>query len=152
MFYCGVTLVRGQNETFIIKPKVEVKFDSCQENNSELSILNQYTKQDDLIIVISHLGKDEKESYGQRRLYNAMTFLTKGFNAEYNRTPESILVAEGKRVDEKGYLDFFTKGNLELRIFLGKNRDLRVPPCVLQAPEEKPCSTDFEKLFYPCKK
>ncbi len=148
--YCGVGSAQQEDKLFPLKPKVEVKITNCHENNSELSILTQYTDENDLITINSHLGMDEKINYGQRRLHNAETFLTKSFNSECNRPVESILIAEGKRVKGKGHLDFFVKGKLDLRIFFNKNQDFNVPPCI-STPEEKPCSTDFEKLFYPCK-
>lgn len=148
IFLCGVVLSQNNLEKSI-EPKVKIDFTSCEENDSALSILDQYTAQAELITIISHLGIDEKKKFGQRRLYNAKTFLTKGFD-KFNRLPESVLIAEGEIKDEKGYLDFYVKGEVELRIFFRKNTDLIVPPCV-KSIEEKSCETDFEKLFYPCK-
>lgn len=144
-------VAQGQNSPVFLKPVVEVNSPSCNENNSRMSILNQYSDRSDLIIIVSRLGSNERKNIGLRRLHNAETFFNQGLRAESTRPLESILLAEGRRVQGKGYLDFFVKGKLELRIFFETNHDLRVPPCVLLFPEEKACSSDFEKLFYPCK-
>ena len=147
---CGVILAQ-EEQMSPLKPKVKINFTSCEANNSELSILNQYTPDNEIVIIISHLRKDEKKQYGRRRLHNAKIFLTRGFRKEFNRLQEYVLTAEGEEVKKQGYLDFYVKGKIELRIFFKRNIDLIVSPCVLQFPEEKPCETDYEKLFYPCK-
>src|SRR5215211_5366725 len=93
-FVCG-TISAQVKEKSHFEPKVKIDFTSCEENNSHLSILNQYTPQDELIMIISHLGKNEKKQYSQRRLHNAKTFLTGGFRDEFNRQSEYVLVADG---------------------------------------------------------
>ena len=134
-----------------ITPKVEVPIASCNENNSHLSILNQYSAESAIIIVISRPGQHERRDISSRRLHNALNFLVKEFRPGFKREPGSIVTAEGERVEGRGYLDFYVQGNLELQIFFEKDRDLLVPPCVF-SPEEKPCSTVYEAQFYPCKK
>jgi len=49
-FCCSSVLAQEQNKSIPQKPKVEIKITSCHENNSELSILDQYTERDELII------------------------------------------------------------------------------------------------------
>jgi len=125
---------------------------SCEINSLGLSDLILNVAREEFIIVISHLANKEKRFFGQRRLHNVETFFTKGSTQSSNNRPfDSFLIAEGKIVKDKGFLDFYVRGKLELRIFFNKNQDLLVPPCVFN-PEEKPCLTDYEKLFYPCKK
>ncbi len=120
-------------------------------NTALLANLIQNTAKDDFIIVISHLGELEKQNLMQRRLNNINVFFSKGStDSTYNRSHDSFLIAEGKRVKNKGILDFYIKGELELRIVFDKNQDLYTTPCVF-TPEEKPCSTVYEKLLYPCK-
>ena len=132
------------------KPLREVKTPSCERISQQLDILVQGINRNDLIIIISHLGKKENKSkLGLRRLHNAKTYFTDALDF-FKRTPDSIVIAEGEPVIGKGHLDFYVKGELALRIYLNLNADLSVPPCVI-LPPDKPCSTPFEKLFYPCK-
>jgi hypothetical protein len=126
-----------------------VKFDSIRA-----FMLTASAKKDALIIIMSHLGKEESARLGKRRLYNAKTYLTSiAFDLKYRRDSESILIAEGEREAQgAGFLDFYIEGEIELRIFFEKNEDLLLGSCVLNQSYEKFCKTDFEKLFYPCKK
>jgi hypothetical protein len=153
MLLCCYAIVAAQQSMAqnSLKPKSEIRKTNCEENNLVLINLDQSNDRNDLIIIISHSAKNEKKVMGARRLHNAVTFLTKSFEREYNRTANSIITAKGATTDDKAYLDFFVKGQLELRIFFDRNRDLRLPPCVFLFPKEKPCSTDFEKMYYPCK-
>jgi len=140
-----------QNQTFPLKPKEQIEEPNCETNGYAVATLNQYTSQNELIIIVSHTGTNEKESFGKRRLHNAKAFLNKAFLKEYSRSLESILVAEGEKVKGKGYLDFYIAGKLELRIYLRKNTDFYLVECVLDHPYEKPCSSDLSKSLYPCK-
>lgn len=152
VFFCfQITIAQGQDRYFPLTPKVVIEKSNCELNSRELDILNQSTKQDELIIIVSYLGKNENNSFGQRRLHNAKTLLLKRSIAQHNRPSESILIVNGEQAEDRGYLDFYIKGHLELRIFINKNQDLSVLPCAFNLPDEKPCETDFEKLFYPCK-
>jgi len=147
-----VTVVaQKQDREFFIKPKNEVENSKCELSIKELSLLSQNTKPDSLMIIISHSGKDEKIIFGKRRLYNAKALFTKA-ESKNIRPSESVMVAEGERISNQGYLDFYVQGALELRITFKKNRDLYIRPCSLNFPDEKYCSTELEKLFYPCKK
>ena len=133
-----------------LRPKSLIEVASCNENVSHLSILNQYTDNEDLIIVIAHANISEKNQINGRRMHNAITFLTKGFEKGFNRSIDSIVAAEGQKTSGFGYLDFYVKGELELRILLNKNQDLILSPCVLQFPDKK-CSSDIEKSYFPCR-
>jgi hypothetical protein len=132
------------------KPRIEVKKPSCEFNSLELNSLSQNTATSDLLIIVSHLGVSEKVKFGGRRLANAKTFLNLN-NQELKRESDSIILTQGERVQGLGYLDFYVKGELELRIYVNKNKDLFLSDCVLNYPDEKPCTTKYSKLFYPCK-
>lgn len=146
LFCCKLALAQEPKTT----PTPKVTATNCEGNTLHLDVLSQYTARSDLIIIISHLGLTEKKVFGKRRLHNAETFFNKGAGDKFIRPLDFIATAEGKRVNGKGYLDFFVKGELALRIFVAKDRDLAVHYCVKE-PEEKRCSEDFEKLIYPCK-
>lgn len=125
---------------------------SCEMNSAFLINLIQNTARDKFIIVVSHQGNNEKKNFGQRRLNNVeIFFTTNSSEPSNNRLSNSFLTAEGKKSDKNSFWDFYVAGKLELRIFFDKNQDLNVYPCVF-TPEEKPCSTNHEKLLYPCKK
>ncbi len=130
-------------------PKTVVENSNCELKLLEMDALIQQTGRDFLMIVISHLGKDEDERFANRRLHNAKVFFT-GTESKYNRPLETVVTGEGVPVDGEGYLDLYIRGELELRISFKRNRDLFVRPCALNFPTEKYCSTAFEKLFYPC--
>jgi hypothetical protein len=151
LFSTFVAMSQENKAVFPIEPKTQSLPASCEIVLRDLDILIQRINSNDLLIIISHEGKMEnKWNLAKRRLHNAKTYYTDGITI-FKRLPESIITAEGDKTDGKGYLDFFVKGQLELRIYLHKNRDLAISTCVL-LPEEKPCSTSFEKLVYPCKR
>ncbi len=152
LFGHGLLTAQTTSSQTSFEPKFVVDTARCEENSSQLSILNQYSDKDAMIFVISHAGKGEKKDIGQRRLDNSLTFLTQGFKKEYNRTIQSIVIAEASDSVANGYLDFFVQDRLELRIKFKRNYDLQIGVCVWNVPYERPCSSDFEKLFYPCKR
>ncbi|MBK8147773.1 MAG: hypothetical protein IPK58_06030 [Acidobacteria bacterium] len=84
-----------------------------------------------------------------RRMFNAQTFLV-SFSIK-SRLKERIITASGERDPQKGFLDFYVRGQLELRVYFPKNKDLFVQPC-FEGFETKPCSGEFGRLFYPCKR
>jgi hypothetical protein len=147
LFSCGIVAAQVKTEN-PLKPKVTIETARCEDNFSQLAILHQYTPQDELIIIISHLGENEKKDYGKRRLHNARTFLTQ--SSSRNRLKEYVLAVEGEKVEGRGYLDFYVKGKIELRIYFKKNSDLYAIWCVKDR-DEKPCEMDGAKLYYPCK-
>jgi hypothetical protein len=149
--YCYCQCIYSQEaSSFPKKPKTEVKKPSCEFNTLELSTLSQHSDLSNLIIIVSHLGVSEKNKFAIRRLANARLFLTLP-NQESRRDISSIILSEGEKVIGLGYLDFYVKGELELRIYISKNKDLFLSDCILNYPDEKACSTDYSKQFYPCK-
>jgi hypothetical protein len=132
-------------------PKKEAATISCEDNLALLDTLIQSIHTDKMLLIVSHLGKRENRAdLSRRRLYNIKTYYTKGFD-QTEREAESIVIADGEKVTGKGYLDFYVEGQIILRLYLNYNRDLTFGPCTL-LPEEKRCSTAYEKMFYPCRK
>jgi hypothetical protein len=151
LLFCVISNSFGQSrETDGFTPKTIIDTHKCESSVREVGALNEHSERNEFILIISHLGENETESFGKRRLDNAKTFLTKGF-VSINRAPESVIIAQGERVSQKGYLDFFVKGILELRVFFPKNRDFFLGTCVLNYPQEKQCSLAYDKLYFPCK-
>lgn len=127
-------------------PKGGFVANNCDHNIRRMSLMAQESNVNKTIIIISYLGKDETEKFNKRRLHNSKTFMTQ----PYHKRDESLIItAQGERVKGDGFLDFFIGGVLEYRVLLPKNRDLILSGCQTE-PEVKPCSTDYENLFYPC--
>lgn len=140
-------LAQTQDEQFSLKPKIEINPPYCEFNILELEGLAREIKSNEFLIIISHLGVGERKEMGFRRLYNAKYFFIHSPN---NRPVSSILTAEGESVNGKGYIDFYVKGELELRIYIKKNAELIVTSCISDPPDKR-CSPAREKQFYPCR-
>ncbi|HEX9961723.1 MAG TPA: hypothetical protein VGB00_12360 [Pyrinomonadaceae bacterium] len=151
VFSFSAVSAQEQNQTFPLIPKYQIEEPSCDTSQNAVGGLKNYFSRNELIIIISHTGTNEKESFGKRRLHNAKMFYDKAFLKEYTRPPESILIAEGEKVKGRGYLDFYIAGKLELRIVFRKNADLWIGKCVIDPGYEKPCKDDLSKWLYPCK-
>lgn len=126
-------------------PRWSHELSTCFLNSHSMQTLDQLAGPRDLIIIVSHAAAGERKSVGKRRLFNARLFLTA--ISTKARPVERILIAEGEISADRGYLDFFVAGSLEYRVYLAKNRDFLVQPCVT----EKPCSEPDSKRYYPCK-
>jgi hypothetical protein len=150
-FSFSAVSAQERNQTFPLIPKIQIEETICDTRQRAVGGLNDYFSRNELIIIVSHIGTNEKKSFGKRRLHNARVFYDKAFLKEYTRPAESILIAEGEKVKGKGYLDFYIAGKLELRIFFRKNADLWIGQCVIDPGYEKPCSSDLSKSLYPCK-
>ena len=144
---CSSVLSQEQRDE--LDPKFVLRKSTCFSNSNYLQSMDMEYEANDLIIIVSHLGKSEKKKMADRRLYNARTFLIT--NSFKERTAERIIVTKGEESMDEGYLDFFLKGHLDMRIYFPKNRELWVAPCV-QDPNEKPCAGFYDRLYYPCKK
>lgn len=145
---CSIS-VFSQEKLDELKPKLMYPKTTCFLNSNSLQSLDSTSEANDLIIIVSHLGKSEKKKMADRRLHNARTFLIR-FNTKA-RSPERIIISKGEESDGKGYLDFFVKGRLEYRVYLPKNRDFLVQPCVRDVESQKSCSQEDARLYYPCK-
>lgn len=144
---CSSSVI-SQEPLDALSPRFIVTKAECSRNSHLLQSIDSTTESDDLIIIVSHLGKSEKNKMADRRLHNARTFLSRFTIME--RSPERIIISKGEESSGEGFLNFFVKGQLELRINFPKNRDLLVQPCV-QDREKKPCSDEDARLYYPCK-
>jgi hypothetical protein len=71
LFSLSVSAQNG-DERFPLKPKVEINPPYCEFNIIELEKLEKTLKSDDLLMVVSHLGKVERASMSQRRLFNVV--------------------------------------------------------------------------------
>lgn len=140
--------MNAQGEDLI--PVVTVTKSTCFTNSLELERIYWNPEIPESIIIVSHLGTTEKKKFGARRLHIASTFLSLDRNKSDARSKLSVVAAEGSKATGMGYVDFFVNGRLELRIVLSRNSDLLVSPCVTE-PEDIPCGSFQEKLFYPCK-
>ena len=150
--FSSVIFAQEENVVFSLKPKDEVKKPSCELNSMFLTILSQQTDSNDLLIIVSHLGKTERAIYGQRRLANAKTFfVSTDLSKLFRRSTNSIILAVGERVEGNGFVDFYVKGELMVRLNTPKNKDLFLIDCVLTGEFEKPCSSKLSRSFYPCK-
>ena len=145
---CGASAFSQEQPRDELNPRIMHEGTTCFLNSNSLQSLDMLFAPNDLIIIVSHLGKSEKKIMADRRLHNAETFLVR--MSIKSRSPERIITSKGKESIEQGYLDFFVKGRLEYRVYLPKNKDFFVQPCV-QDPEQKPCSEENARLYYPCK-
>ncbi len=147
--FLAIFTARSQQIIDPTEPRQVLRKSTCFLNSNFILALDAGFDAREIVIVISHLGKNEKNVMATRRLYNAKTFLE--LIAVKARSPERIITANGENSSGDGYLDFFVKGNLELRIYFPKNKDLFVQPC-FEDPEQKPCTGENGKLFYPCRR
>lgn len=136
-------------EDFKLVPRYSVEHGQCELRGSYLSELKSRREAGEIIIVISHLGKKEDATFSYRRLHNARTFFTTE-SLKGGAPLEALVVAEGEVVADKGYLDFFFRGELFLRVYFRENTDLAIDRCGLTEDDED-CLYKIEREFYPCK-
>ncbi len=144
-------LCLGQDREFkasTIDSVVEITEPTCFEATFELRDLAGRVELDELIIIVSRLGKAEKGALGKRRLHNAAETLS---NYPPGGSGRTLVLAEAEPNRDRGVLEIFVKGRLELRIVIARDKELYVSPCVHE-PNERPCSTADEPRLYPCKK
>lgn len=123
----------------------------CEFNNSVLDVIAQRTADDEIIIVIAHLGKGEnRKNLNYRRLHNVKTFLTEFLtDAAVRRKPKTVITAEGERVNGYGRIELYIKGKLYDVLKVKPNADLFVGYCSREPPEP-PCPP-IERNLYPCR-
>ncbi|MGI8556397.1 MAG: hypothetical protein ACR2LT_08600, partial [Pyrinomonadaceae bacterium] len=79
------------------------------------------------VIIIGRLGKNESNSkYNRQRINETKTYLwrTEGFPKEL------IITAQGERTDDKGSVEIYYAGVLEVTIFLKRNQYLNLTRCM----------------------
>jgi hypothetical protein len=142
---------QDRNSPFPLKPVEQIKPPYCEYNLRKLYDLADKIGANDILIIVSHLGKAEKAAFGPRRLYNAKTYLTTTDTLPRVRPADSVITVQGDAVDGNGFLDFYVKGQLELRVYINKNADFSVTSCIVDPPGSNLCTSSYERPYYPCK-
>lgn len=73
VFSFSAVSAQEQSQTFPLIPKEQIGETTCEDHQSRLISLGQYTSLNELIIIVSHTGRNQKVSFGKRRLHNAKT-------------------------------------------------------------------------------
>lgn len=125
--------------------QVETKPANCEFNISILTGAHRMAGDAGLVIMIARLGNGERRrELNRRRLHNARTFLTE-FG---HRNPQTIVTAEGDRVDGYGRVELYAGGKLFDVLMTNPNNDLAVGACSFEG--DDPCTYELEKELYPC--
>ena len=127
--------------------QIETHPNNCEFNISILTGAHRVAGDESLIIMIARLGgRERKRDLNQRRLHNAQTFLT-----EFGqRAPQTIITAEGERVNGYGRVELYISGKLFHVLLISPNDDLAVGSCSFEGND--PCTYEREKKLYPCLK
>lgn len=125
--------------------QVERKPTNCEFNISVLTGAHRVAGDAGLVIMIARLGNGERRrELNHRRLHNARTFLI-----EFGqRVPQTIITAEGERVDGYGRVELYLGGKLFHVLMTNPNDDLAVGACSFEG--DDPCTYKREKKLYPC--
>jgi hypothetical protein len=154
--------VRGQRPPALTPVKL-ADFDSrspdhCEARTAAMDGITQKTPANDAIIVIARLGTGEtKPNLNLRRLQNVRAYWTQAITPEARRKPETIILAQGERVEGYGRLEFYVIGKLVWVINIPRNADIDFGDCV--APDDTyirkrvydPCWVKSHRIFYPCR-
>jgi hypothetical protein len=125
--------------------QIETKPTNCEFNISVLTGVHRAAGDNGLVIMIARLGSGEgRRELNRRRLYNARTFLTE-FG---HRNPQTIVTAEGERVNGYGRVELYASGKLFHVLMINRNDDLAVGACSFEG--DDPCTYELEKKLYPC--
>lgn len=118
---------------------------NCEENISLLAAAHYEAGERNLIIAISRLGEGEGKDVSRRRLHNVRAFLSE---YQKERAPETIILAEGERVQGFGRVELYVKGSLHSVMASKRNADLRVGACVHESQAESDEGTKREQVLY----
>src|SRR6266481_2301886 len=125
--------------------KMETKPTNCEFNIAVLDGAHGKVGKDDLIIVIARRGvSEQRQDLNRRRLHNVRTYLVE-FD---HRSPETIITAEGERVNGYGRIELYVGGKLFYVLMIRPNADFPVGSCSYEG--EDPCTHEREKKLYPC--
>jgi hypothetical protein len=104
---------------------------NCEFVAANFDSFAQGTKTDKNIIIVSYKGKNEtKLSVEKKRLEKAKEYLTDYYKeTPYFRSVDKVITAVGLNAIEKGKLDFYVDGQLQLTITFLKNQNLFLSPC-----------------------
>lgn len=123
----------------------ESKQSNCEENISILGAATQAVDKDGLLIVIARLGEGEQNrEINRRRLHNVRTYLSEYVHA---RAPETIITAEGERVNGYGRIELYVGGKLFHVLTIPRNEDLLVGSCYYEI--DIPADKERQKNLYP---
>ena len=125
--------------------QIETQPTNCEFNISILTGAHRVAGEEGLVIMIARLGsRERRQDLNRRRLHNARTFLT-----EFGqRTPQTIITAEGEHVDGYGRVELYVSGKLFHVLLINPNNDLAVGSCSFEGND--PCTYEREKKLYPC--
>jgi len=125
--------------------KMETKPTNCEFHIATLDAAHNEAGGAGLVIVIARLGDGEhRQDLNRRRLHNVRTYLVE-FG---HRSPETIITAEGERVNGYGRIELYVAGKLFYVLMIRPNADFAVGSCSYEG--EDPCSHEREKKLYPC--
>jgi hypothetical protein len=121
----------------------------CQDYGAVLDVVAQNARADLPIIVIARLGKEETRSeLNRRRLHNVRTYWIE-FHSD-KRPFESVILAEGERVNDHGRIEIYVGGRLTTVLKVKKNFDLILGNCYPEPLGAPHCSVKENRNFYPC--
>lgn len=107
----------------------QTKPETCETNSSLLVAAKTallHLENNGLMIVVAHLGKDERSSVlNHRRLFNVSRYLSQYAGLE----PERIITAEGKKVPGFGRIDIYVGGRLVETLVPPLGKDICVTCC-----------------------
>jgi hypothetical protein len=130
----------------------------CESRTAALDGITQKTPPDELIFVIARLGKGEnRPRLAWRRLQNVRAYWTQFLIPEGRRKTETIILAEGTRVEGAGRLEFYVSGKLVWVLNAPHNADIDFGDCI--APDDRyirkgvydPCWLQSHRIFFPCR-
>lgn len=102
---------------------------SCETNAALLSRVQGSFRErsnDDLVIVIAHLGQGEtSEKLNNRRLYNVSHYLKSRLGFE----PSRIVTAQGEKLSGYARVKIYVGGKLQETLIAERNKDLCVTCC-----------------------
>lgn len=119
---------------------------NCENHIAVLEAANQDAGKDGLIILIARLGSgDNKQELNQHRLHSARAYLTEYLHA---RSPNTIVIAEGERVEGYGRIEIYVGGKLYYVLAIKANADLSVGSCE-PAELDDARQRELRKKLYP---
>lgn len=128
------------------RTRIEAYPTNCETHIAILDVAHKDAGPAGVIIMIGRLGTGEQSrELSQHRLHSARAYLT-----EYHgvRSPDTIVVAEGERVNGYGRIELYVGGKLHTAFALRRNAELSVGSC---EPEEldSPRQRKLRKKLYP---
>ncbi|HEY0728737.1 MAG TPA: hypothetical protein VGD38_11745 [Pyrinomonadaceae bacterium] len=107
--------------------QADLKPTNCENHIKMLEGANDVAGKDGLIILIARPGTgDTKPEISGRRLYSARAYLTDYLRV---RSPETIVIGEGDRVEGYGRLEIYVAGKLYQALAIRANSELSVGSC-----------------------